>query len=83
MYFAVLDIDCSYWKNVTGTDTPNYPEFEQTLQKYMYENAASDEEKVIRLITLLPAALPNQTFPVDWRHFNPKANYGIVSRVST
>lgn len=52
IYFAVLDIDCSYWKNVTGTDTPNYPEFEQTLQKYICENADSDIEKVIRLISL-------------------------------
>ncbi|WP_167610910.1 hypothetical protein [Maribellus sediminis] len=52
IYFAVLDIDGSYWKNVTGPDTPNYEDFESVLEKYNPENAASDEEKIIQLITL-------------------------------
>ncbi len=34
IYFAVLEIDLSYWKNVTGTNTPNYKAFEETQQKY-------------------------------------------------
>jgi hypothetical protein len=52
LYFAVLKIDCSYWKNVTGTTTPNYPDFEKTLQHFMVDSAKTDNEKAIQLITL-------------------------------
>ena len=52
VYFAVLDIDGNYWKNVTGTNKPNYNAFEAVLEKYDPVNAGSEEEKTIRLITL-------------------------------
>ena len=51
-YFAFLDIDISYWKNVTGTDKPNYKAFESTLEIYSCETASSFEEKGIQLIYL-------------------------------
>jgi hypothetical protein len=49
---AVLEIDMSYWQNVTGTDSPNYQTFEQTLKGYKNTNAASVQEKGIQLIYL-------------------------------
>lgn len=52
IYYAVLDIDMSYWKNVTGTNNPDYTAFETTQQKYNTENAETFEQKVIQLITL-------------------------------
>ncbi|MCK3683671.1 hypothetical protein [Maribellus sp. YY47] len=51
-YRAVLEIDLSYWKNVTGTNQPNYSAFEQTLNKYNIEAAETFHQKAIRLITL-------------------------------
>ena len=51
-YYAVLDIDLSYWKNVTGTDTPDYPAFEQTLTKYNLSLVETFDQKAIQLITL-------------------------------
>ncbi|RIJ48589.1 hypothetical protein D1614_08615 [Maribellus luteus] len=51
-YYAVLDIDLSYWKNVTGTDTPNYPAFEQTLTKYNLRSVETFDQKAIQLIML-------------------------------
>jgi hypothetical protein len=51
-YFAVLNIDKSYWENVTGTDKPDYAAFESTLQKYEMENAENLHEKVIQLMVL-------------------------------
>lgn len=50
--YAVLDIDMSYWKNVTGTDSPDYPAFEATLNKYSSGNFKGDDEKSVQLIRL-------------------------------
>jgi len=52
MYYAVLDIDLSYWKNVTGTDEPDYAAFEQTLETYTLSHTGNVEEKEVQLITL-------------------------------
>lgn len=51
-HFAVLDIDMSYWKNVTGTNTPNYDAFETTLNNYYLEFAKTFNQKGIQLIQL-------------------------------
>ncbi|MCE4566758.1 hypothetical protein INQ51_20725 [Maribellus sp. CM-23] len=51
-YYAVLDIDLSYWKNVTGTDTPDYQAFEQTLSQYNLNSVETFDQKVIQLIML-------------------------------
>ncbi len=51
-YFAVLEIDMSYWKNVTGTDKPNYGAFEITLDKHTLEQAQTFNQKGIQLIQL-------------------------------
>lgn len=51
-YFAVLEIDMSYWKNVTGTNTPNYDAFEITLDKYTIELTKTFNQKGIQLIQL-------------------------------
>lgn len=51
-YLAVLKIDMSYWKNVTGTNKPNYEEFENTLEKFKFEQTASFEQRGIKLIRL-------------------------------
>lgn len=51
-YFAVLEIDMSYWKNVTGTKQPNYDAFEITLEKYTHEQAFTFKQKGIQLIQL-------------------------------
>lgn len=51
-HFAVLDIDMSYWKNVTGTNNPNYDAFETTLNNYSFEFAETFNEKGIQLIQL-------------------------------
>ncbi len=51
-YYAVLDIDLSYWKNVTGTDAPYYPAFEQTLTKYNLRSVETFDQKAIQLIML-------------------------------
>ncbi|MFV0592288.1 MAG: hypothetical protein ACK5M7_12950 [Draconibacterium sp.] len=51
-YRAVLEIDLSYWENVTGTDDPDYEAFEITLNKYNIVSATTFHEKAIRLITL-------------------------------
>lgn len=52
IHFCVLEIDLSYWRNVTGTDNPDYEAFEKTLEKYASIQASSQQQKVIRLITL-------------------------------
>ncbi|WP_303925025.1 hypothetical protein [Draconibacterium sediminis] len=50
--FAVLSVDMSYWKNVTGTDTPDYPAFENDLQQLSPGIPASSTQQAIRLVTL-------------------------------
>ncbi|WP_372649444.1 hypothetical protein [Draconibacterium sp.] len=50
--FAVLSVDMSYWKNVTGTDTPDYPDFENDLQQLSPGIPASSAQQAIRLVTL-------------------------------
>lgn len=52
LYFTVLEIDMSYWKNVSGTNNPNYKAFEETQQKYQSETNTTFEQKAIQLITL-------------------------------
>lgn len=51
-YFAVLEIDMSYWENVTGTDNTNHKAFETTLKKYSIEEAVNFNQKGIQLIEL-------------------------------
>ncbi len=51
-YRTVLEIDLSYWENVTGTDKPDYPAFEKTLQKYDSYASGSQEDKVVSLVVL-------------------------------
>ncbi|QIA06358.1 hypothetical protein [Draconibacterium halophilum] len=50
--FAVFSVDMSYWKNVTGTDTPDYPAFENDLQLLSPTNPTSSTQQAIRLVTL-------------------------------
>lgn len=50
--FTVMDIDMSYWKNVTGTNHPEYQAFEETLKKYSLTHIESLKQKITRLITL-------------------------------
>lgn len=50
--FAVLDIDMSYWKNVTGTNNPDYETFEHTLNKYTIQQAKNFNQKRIQLFQL-------------------------------
>ena len=52
IFFAVLSVDMSYWKNVTGTDTHNYPAFESDLQQFSPTNPTSSTQQAIRLVTL-------------------------------
>lgn len=52
IYFAVLEIDMSYWENVTGTNNPDYTAFEATQQKYKPDSSETFNQKVIQLITL-------------------------------
>ncbi len=52
IFFAVLSVDMSYWKNVTGTDTPDYPAFESDLQQFSPANPTSSTQQAIRLVTL-------------------------------
>jgi len=52
LYFMVLSVDLSYWKNVTGTDHSNYKEFENTLEKFKPEIPETFHQKVIQLILL-------------------------------
>lgn len=51
-YYTVLEIDLSYWENVTGTNSPNYSAFENTLQKYELKNPVNERKKIISLIDL-------------------------------
>lgn len=51
-YYTVLEIDLSYWQNVTGTEKPDYNAFENTLQQYQTRNKETFKQKVIQLITL-------------------------------
>lgn len=51
-YFAVLTVDLSYWRNVTGTNHPDYKAFEKTLGNFKIEHPATLDEKIISLITL-------------------------------
>lgn len=52
IHFTVLEIDMSYWKNVTGTNNPDYKAFEATQQNYNTETTSTFEQKTIQLITL-------------------------------
>jgi hypothetical protein len=52
LYFTVLEIDLSYWKNVSGTNNPDYNAFEETLHNYQSKTTETFEQKVIQLITL-------------------------------
>lgn len=51
-YFAVLDIDNSYWENVTGTHEPDYDSFDKKLGEYTVETATNHEQKIIQLVAL-------------------------------
>lgn len=51
-HFAVLNIDISYWKNVTGTLKPNYKAFEKTLEQYTIDSPKTCNQKGIQLIQL-------------------------------
>lgn len=50
--YSVLEIDLSYWENVTGTNNPNYDAFEKTLKKYSIDTLYGVEKKGIQLIYL-------------------------------
>ncbi len=50
LYFAVLEIDMSYWKNVNSAETQNYKAFEKTLLKYENKTAETLTQKGIQLI---------------------------------
>ena len=52
VFFAVLSIDMSYWKNVTGTDTPDYPAFESDLRQLSPTNPTSSTQEAILLVNL-------------------------------
>ncbi len=52
LYFAVLEIDLCYWKNVSGTPTPNYAAFENLLKSYAFEDSPDEKQKAIRLVRL-------------------------------
>jgi hypothetical protein len=52
LYFMVLSVDLSYWKNVSGTDQPNYNEFENTLGHFKPETTETLENKASMLIYL-------------------------------
>ena len=52
VFFAVLSVDMSYWKNVTGTNTPDYKTFETDLQQLSPANPVSTTQQAIRLVTL-------------------------------
>jgi len=52
LYFAVLEIDLNYWKNVTGTDDPDYKTFENTLDTYNTKLTETYTEPVAQLIIL-------------------------------
>lgn len=51
-YFAVLDIDMSYWKNVSGPKNTNYKLFENHLQKYLSQTPDNENQKIIQLVAL-------------------------------
>lgn len=52
LYYCVLSIDLSYWKNVTGTNTPNYEAFENDLQTFNSNTVQSEKQQSIQLIIL-------------------------------
>jgi len=52
LYSAVLEIDLSYWKNVTGTDDPDYKAFENTLDAYDSKPSETESETVTELIIM-------------------------------
>ncbi|MDX8337977.1 hypothetical protein SLH46_02205 [Draconibacterium sp. IB214405] len=52
IFFAVLSVDMSYWKNVTGTNSPNYETFENDLQRFSLINTTTSTQQAIHLVTL-------------------------------
>ncbi|WP_297089294.1 hypothetical protein [uncultured Draconibacterium sp.] len=52
VFFVVLSVDLSYWKNVTGTNTPDYQSFENHIQDLSPINPASTTHQAIRMVTL-------------------------------
>ena len=50
-YLAVLEIDKSYWENVTGSDEPDYNAFEKTLKNQETHIDQGLQQQAIRLIT--------------------------------
>lgn len=52
VYYAVLDVDMNYWKNVSDKEKTDYKSFESLLQKYHPEAAETQDQKIIELITL-------------------------------
>ncbi|HYQ58071.1 MAG TPA: hypothetical protein VEP89_12080 [Draconibacterium sp.] len=52
VFYAVLAVDMSYWKNVTGTNNPDYQTFETDLQQFSPTNPTSSTQQAIRLVTL-------------------------------
>lgn len=51
-YYAILDIDLSYWENVTGTNNPDYSAFENSLLNYDLNEPSTREQSIIALIGL-------------------------------
>ncbi len=52
VYYAVLDIDMNYWKNVSDKEKTDYKSFESLLQKYHPKATETQDQKIIELITL-------------------------------
>lgn len=52
IHYCVFTLDLSYWKNVTGTETPNYQVFEHDLQSLYPNTVQSEKQQIIQLITL-------------------------------
>lgn len=49
-YRTVLEIDLSYWENVTGTDDSNYEMFETTLENPEVQNPETLDEQAVELV---------------------------------
>lgn len=49
-YLTVLEIDLSYWENVTGTEGPNYEMFETTLKNHEVQNPETLDEQASGLV---------------------------------
>uniref|UniRef100_UPI003216E5B0 hypothetical protein n=1 Tax=uncultured Draconibacterium sp. TaxID=1573823 RepID=UPI003216E5B0 len=52
LHFAVMEIDMSYWKNITGNHNPDYKAFEKTLSLFEIESPETFNQEGIQLIQL-------------------------------